>query len=74
MQLTDYKYLDIMNIEFGTPRNQKKRVTAEYCAARAEMAELGDAADSKSAVLKGAWGFDSPSRHKRNTLLSPRSF
>ena len=31
----------------------------------AEMAELGDAADSKSAVLKGAWGFESPSRHFR---------
>jgi hypothetical protein len=28
------------------------------------MAELGDAADSKSAVPKGAWGFNSPSRHK----------
>ncbi len=27
------------------------------------MAELGDAADSKSAVLKRAWGFNSPSRH-----------
>ena len=27
------------------------------------MAELGDAADSKSAVLQRAWGFESPSRH-----------
>ena len=38
------------------------------------MAELGDAADSKSAVLKGAWGFNSPSRHKGGSapLISTR--
>ncbi len=40
------------------------------------MAELGDAADSKSAVLKGAWGFNSPSRHKGGSapLISIRFF
>ena len=38
------------------------------------MAELGDAADSKSAVLQGAWGFESPSRHKGDTPLSPLGF
>ena len=34
------------------------------------MAELGDAADSKSAVLKGAWGFESPSRHLLSDVTS----
>src|SRR5450759_1755451 len=30
------------------------------------MAELADAADSKSAGAKASWGFDSPSRHQLN--------
>src|SRR5207244_11546604 len=43
------------------------------------MAELADAADLKSAALKRAWGFESPSRHqsiyflvfKRITVYNP---
>ena len=33
---------------------------------RAGMAELADAADLKSAALKRAWGFESPSRHQNS--------
>ena len=36
------------------------------------MAELADAADLKSAALKGAWGFESPSRHQSNQCVSSR--
>ena len=31
---------------------------------QAGMAELADAADSKSAEVHPSWGFDSPSRHQ----------
>ena len=33
---------------------------------QAGMAELADAADSKSAEVHPSWGFDSPSRHQLN--------
>lgn len=44
--------------------SKKETVSQSVGRLDAEMAELGDAADSKSAVPKGAWGFNSPSRHK----------
>ena len=33
------------------------------------MAELADAADSKSAEVYPSWGFDPPSRHQPNSLM-----
>ena len=33
------------------------------------MAELADAADSKSAEVHPSWGFNSPSRHHPNSLV-----
>ena len=33
------------------------------------MAELADAADSKSAEVHPSWGFNSPSRHQPNSLV-----
>ena len=43
------------------------------------MAELADAADSKSAEVHPSWGFDPPSRHqpkflKNQTLAGPRFY
>src|SRR5215831_18225805 len=35
---------------------------------QAGMAELADAADSKSAEVHPSWGFNSPSRHHLNTV------
>src|SRR5262245_43378540 len=35
------------------------------------MAELADAADSKSAEVHPSWGFNSPSRHHQTNPLSP---
>ena len=37
---------------------------------KAGMAELADAADSKSADGK-SWGFDPPSRHHNNSRINP---
>jgi hypothetical protein len=37
--------------------------------AQAGMAELADAADSKSAEVHPSWGFDPPSRHHAKPLL-----
>jgi hypothetical protein len=36
------------------------------------MAELADAADLKSAALKRAWGFESPSRHQNLPICFQR--
>jgi hypothetical protein len=36
------------------------------------MAKLADTADLKSAGPKGLWGFDSPSRHQRNSFRGRR--
>ena len=33
------------------------------------MAELADAADSKSAEVHPSWGFNSPSRHQTNSQM-----
>ena len=40
--------------------------TANLLRTKAGMAELADAADSKSAEVHPSWGFDPPSRHQPN--------
>ena len=59
-----YSVLNLVKLHAETQRNSFGLLdVVNLLITKAGMAELADAADSKSADLHWSWGFNSPSRH-----------